>query len=147
MSIFEDLYIYGKNAFVLIQYRVLNFFLKSEKRNEKKSILFINTGQIGDLMVSSLLLDNDDIFDNSRVYFLIKDKYLELFKEYYGKVEIIGYNYQRYKWSIFFKIKFIKYLHSLKLSKCYNVTSARGILNDEMSLLSGADEVYCLCCL
>ena len=144
MNNLSDIKYYFKNAFVLIQYRVLQFFLKSKKSNEKKSVLFINTGQIGDLMVSSIILDNDDIFDDSKVYFLIKEKYLELFNDYHGKVEIIGYNYLKYKWSIFYKIKFIKYLHSLKLSKWFNVTSARGILNDEMSLLSGANEVYCL---
>ncbi|MFC2093350.1 glycosyltransferase family 9 protein [Bacteroidota bacterium] len=144
MSIVDDIYCYCKNSFVLIQYKVLIFFLKSKKSNEKKSILFINTGQIGDLMVSSLILDNDEVFGDVNVYLIIKQKYLDLFQDYKGKVKIIVYNYKKYKWSFFYKIKFLNYLQSLNSEKCFNVTSARGMLNDEMSLLSGASEVYCL---
>ena len=139
-----DIKYYLKNTFSLIVYKILKIFFKRKKNSKKKDILFINTGQIGDLIVSSLILDNDEVFDDVNVYFLIKQKYLELFQDYKGMVNVIGYNYRKYKWSIFYKIKFIKYLHSLHLSKCYNVTSARGIINDEMSLLSGANEVYCL---
>ena len=136
--------IYINNTIAFLIFNILKFFIKKIRSYKSDSLLFINTGQIGDLMVSSMILDNDDIFDDSKVYFLIKDEYLELFNDYNGKVNIVGYNYLKYKWSIFYKIKFIKYLHSLKLSNCFNVTSARGILNDEMSLLSGAGEVYCL---
>ena len=136
--------IYINNTIALIIYNVLKLIIKKKKNKQNDSLLFINTGQIGDLMVSSMILDNDNIFDASKIYFLIKEKYLELFNDYHGKVNIVGYNYLKYKWSIFYKLKFLKYLHSLNLSKCYNVTSARGILNDEMSLLSGAGEVYCL---
>lgn len=136
--------IYINNTIAFIIYNVLKLFFKRKRNDKCNSLLFINTGQIGDLMVSSLILDNDDVFINSKIYFLIKEQYLELFKDYNGEVKIIGYNYLKYKWSIFYKIKFIKYLHSLHLGKCYNLTSARGILNDEMSLLSGANEVYCL---
>ena len=138
------LQIYINNTIAFLIYNILKIFYRKKITNCNNSLLFINTGQIGDLMVSSIILDNDDIFDDSKVYFLIKEKYLKLFNDYDGNVEIIGYNYLKYKWSFFYKLKFLKYLHSLKLSKCFNVTSARGILNDEMSLLSGAGEVYCL---
>ena len=136
--------IYLNNSVAFSIYNVLKIFFKRGGANQCNSILFINTGQIGDLVVSSLILDNDDNFNTSKIHMLIKEQYLELFKDYNGKVKIVGYNYLKYKWSLIYKIKYIKFLHSLKLNKCYNVTSARGILNDEMSLLSGAREVYCL---
>lgn len=136
--------IYINNTIAFIIYNFLKLFIKKKKNIKSDSLLFINTGQIGDLMVSSMILDNDNLFEHLKVYFLIKDNYLELFEDYKGDVNVIGYNYSKYKWSLPYKIKFIKYLHSLNLGKCYNVTSARGILNDEMSLLSGANEVYCL---
>ena len=136
--------IYINNTIAFIIYKALKIFFKRKDANHSNSILFINTGQIGDLVISSLILDNDDIYNDLKVYFLIKEKYVELFKDYDGNVNIFGYNCLKYKWSLFYKIKFIKYLHSLKLSKCYNVTSARGILNDEMALLCGAKEIFCL---
>ena len=144
MNNLSDIKYYINNTVVIIFYLILKIFLKRIKSKKKRNILFINTGQIGNLVVSSLILDNDEVFDKVEVHFLIKKKYLELFRDYKGKVDIIGYNYIKYKWSFFYKIRFLKYLHSLKLSKCYNVTPTRGILNDEMSLLSGADEVCCL---
>ena len=135
--------IYLNNIIAFIIYNTLKIFLKSKKNSKCKNLLFINTSSIGDVVVSSVILENDHIFNNSNVYFLINEQYLDLFKYYSGKVKIIGFNYIKYKWSFFYKIKFIKFLHTLKLSKCYNVTSGRRILDDEVSLLSGANEVYC----
>ena len=89
-------------------------------------------------------MDNDDLFDDSDMYLLIREEYFDLFRNYKGKIRIIGFDYMKYKWSMIYKINFLKFLHSLKLSKCYNVTPCRGIRDDEISLLAGANEVYCL---
>ncbi len=112
---------------------------------KSNNILFINTGQIGDLIVSSIILENDQVFEgNERIVFVVKNKYLQLFKSYNGKVEILGYNYIKYKFSLLYKYKFLMNLRHIGFRKCYNLTTARGILNDQMALLSGAEEIYCL---
>ena len=104
--------IYINNTIAFIIYHVLKLFIKKKRNDKSDSLLFINTGQIGDLMVSSIILDNDDISHDSKNYFLIKEKYLEIFNDYDGNMEIIGYNYLKYKWSLFYKIRFLKFFRS-----------------------------------
>lgn len=129
------------DLFILVILRLLlkPFFAKSN------NILFINTGQIGDLIVSSIILENDIVFEGKgEIVFVVKDQYLQLFKNYNGKVKILGYNYIKYKYSLLYKYKFLMNLRHIGFKKCYNLTTARGILNDQMALLSGAEEIYCL---
>lgn len=111
----------------------------------KNTLMFLNTGFIGDLLVSSVLCENDQLFDKySRVVFIIKKEYLTLFSNYSGKIRFIGYNYKKYKYSFIYKYSFLSYLRSFGFEKVFNLTAARGILSEEITLLSGAVEKYCL---
>ena len=140
MTIFDHI----KNYSELVIFFFLKLILPTSNPNIK-SILFINTGEIGDLLVSSLLLENQDIFDNyKKVQFLIKDKYLELLKNYNGKVKIIGYNKKKYKSSLIYKCKLLSKLRNENFGKCVHLTAARGILNEEITHLVGAKEVIAL---
>ena len=133
------------NSFSFIIFSTIKIFFPQQKTNEN-NILFINTGKIGDLIVTSILLENDDIFNNDfNVYLLIKQQYYPLFEKYSGKINIISYKYDSYKWSLFYRIKLLKKLNKLKIEKCFNITSARGMLNDEISLLCGANNIYTTC--
>ncbi len=112
---------------------------------KKNYLLLINTGQIGDLIVSSILLENPDIFNEYKnVHFLIRDQYLELFKDYSGKVKFISYNYKNYKFSLSYKYKTLMKLRKCGFETCIHLTAARGILNEEMTHLVGAKEVIAL---
>ncbi len=134
-----------KNIIGYIEYLVLKIIFFNSKRKSENNILFINTGQIGDLIVFSIILENDLVFEGKgEIVFVVKDQYLQLFKNYNGKVEILGYNYSKYKFSLLYKYKFLINLRHIGFRKCYNLTTARGILNDQMALLSGAEEIYCL---
>lgn len=135
---------YTKNYTELILFFILKFFLpKIYKRNN--SFLLINTGEIGDLLVSSVLLENPEILKNyDKIQFLIKEQYLELFKNYNGKVEFIGYNYKKYKFSIIYKFKLLSKLREEGFEKCIHLTAARGILNEEITHLVGAKETITL---
>lgn len=134
-----------KNIIGYIEYLVLKVILFNSKRKSENNILFINTGQIGDLIVSSIILENDQVFEGKgKIIFVVKDQYLQLLKNYNGKVEILGYNYSKYKFSLLYKYKFLINLRHIGFRRCYNLTTARGILNDQMALLSGAEEIYCL---
>jgi ADP-heptose:LPS heptosyltransferase len=75
----------------------------------------------------------------------MKQEYFSLFNNYKGKVNILTYNYNKYKFSIFYRIKLLKKLNSLNLNTVFNITAARGILNDEITLLSGARRKYTTC--
>lgn len=113
--------------------------------HQNNSLLLINTGEIGDLVISSILLENSDIFsDYIKVQFLIKEQYLELFQDYNGKVEFIGYNYHKYKYSFFYKFKFLSKLRKEGFNICIHLTAARGILNEEITHLVGASEIIAL---
>jgi len=127
---------------------ILFFFLKTilPKNNlQKNTLLLINTGEIGDLIISSVLLENPDIFSNyEKVHFLIKEQYLELFKNYTGKVEFLGYNYKKYKFSLLYKLKVLTMLRKEGFETCIHLTAARGILNEEITHLVGSKEVITL---
>lgn len=141
----SNIHIYINNFIAFLIFSVLNLFLRKREYEYSKSILFINSGQIGDLLVSSILLENEDHFDNfNSLYFLIKDEYLELFENYKGRFKIIGYNPYLYKYFIPYKLKLLFFLRKKNFYKCINLTSARGIINDELSILAGAKEVFCL---
>ncbi|MBI1937276.1 MAG: glycosyltransferase family 9 protein [Ignavibacteriales bacterium] len=106
--------------------------------------MFMNTGSLGDVIISTMILGNEKLFDESlKLFMLIKNEYTGLLKNYNGRAKVICLQSSHYKWNPFYRIKFLKQLHSLNLSLCCNLTSARGISSDEIALLSGAQKVYC----
>jgi len=112
--------------------------------NHKKGILFINTGTLGDVVITSLLLDNINILEKKdEIFLVIKKEYSDLFKDYNSKIKIVYFEQKKYKWSFTYRIKFLRQLCSYKIKLCVNLTSARGISSDEIALLSGAETVWC----
>lgn len=135
-------FFYFKNSISYLIFSCLKpFFLR--KGSKAKRILFINTGQIGDLLISSTIFLNVHLFKDYEVFFLVKEKYRELYNDYNGPIKLITWNYLRYKFNLFYRINFLRQLKSLGFELCVNLTSARGMINDELSLLSGAVKVYC----
>lgn len=136
--------IYTNNFIAYSIFKTLIFFKKEVTGDYQKNVIFINAGQIGDLMVSSLLIENEDNLPPDYNFYLVyKDDFSELFKNYNGRFNLIPYNYFQYKFNPVYKINFLNKLKNLKSSQCYNLTAARGILVDEMALLSGSNEIYC----
>ena len=136
------IYISNTIAFLIFKLLSLRFVGRS---NKGESVLFINTGNLGDIVISTLILENEDkIIGYQDIYLLIKEEFADLLKNYKGKVKIIKWNYSKYKWSLRRRIIFLRYFNSLNLRTCYNLTSARGITCDELALLSGAQEKFCL---
>jgi heptosyltransferase-1 len=122
--------------------------LKFNRKNPKykqKNLLLINSGQIGDLIISSIILENPEfLIGYAKVIFLIKNEYLELFKDYNGSIEVRGYDYFKYKYNLIYKIRLLHSLTDIGFNKSINLSAARGILNDEITLLVNAEEYYCL---
>lgn len=139
------LYIYLKNTAAFIIFLFIKFIVKNKRANNHQNILFINTGQIGDLVISTLFFVNDDLFDQEKeIYFLVKKKYSDLFTNYNGRVKIIYWDHTHYRYSFWYRVKFITRLQKLDLELAVNLTTAHGPLNDELTILSGALEKLCL---
>lgn len=139
----STLLIYLNNLLAYLTFRMLRFFFPVSNA-KGKNILFINTGQIGDVTISSLLLENESHLPVDKTYFLlVRENYLSVFDDYNGVFKILPINEEKYKSNLKYKLKLIKKLRGLSLEKCYNLTSARGVRNDEIALLTGASEVYC----
>ncbi len=135
---------YIKNYSELLIWYFLKLLLPKSETNGNSLLLF-NSGRMGDLVVSSIMLENPESFDKfKKVYFLIKNQYLELFEDYNGKVKIIGYNYKKYKYSIIYKYKFLSMLRGVGFNTCINLTAARGILNEEIVHLTNANNIITL---
>jgi ADP-heptose:LPS heptosyltransferase len=134
-----------KNIVSLLNFFFLKFFFWKKSNPGNKNIIFYNSEKIGDLIVSSLILENDDFFPGDvDIYFLIKENFYPLFKNYSGKIKIMTYNYKKYKWFLPYRFAFLKHLRNLNIDKFYNLTPARGMLNDEISLLSGSNMIYAI---
>ena len=133
-----------KNFIGFTIFKMLKHYLVLSNNNSK-NLLFINTGQIGDLIISSLIFKNADIlkkkYDN--IYFLLKYEFAELFKDE-NKINFIQWNYKKYKYNIIYRIKFLLNLRKLNIIDTFNLTAARGITVDELSLLSGGKNIFAL---
>lgn len=133
--------VFMKNYIEIVIFIFMKIILP-KKKGKLNSLLFINTGYLGDLIVSSVILENSNIFEKyDRVDFVLKKQYLEIFSNYHGKVNFIGYNYVKYKYSLICKYKFLSSLRENRYSTCVHLTPLRGILNEELTHLSGASEL------
>lgn len=145
--------IYLLNIFIRNYLSFIAFFLYKKfitikaKTNirQNNTILFFNSGQYGDLLISSIIIENEEHLPNNCNYlFLIKEGYKNLFEGYKGKFEIITYNISKYRYSIKYKIDLIKRINSIGIKKLYNLTASRGILTEELCYLINANEKYAL---
>lgn len=139
-------YLHLKNYFSFILFILVKPFISSKNiRINNKTILFFNNGQIGDLLVSSIILENEDLLPKSFKYvFLIKEEYLSLFKNYKGLFEIKTYNLSEYRFNIKYKLNLINELNNLGIAKFFNLCAARGILTEEFSYFIKSDEKIAL---
>lgn len=139
------LWIYFKNICSLFLFYLLSVTIRKQRNSNTKNILFINTGQIGDLIITTTLIVNENLFDpKSAIYLLIRDEYKNLFESYKGKIQFIDWNRSIYKRSLIYRYHILRKLNKLNLCTAVNLTTARGPINDELTLLSGAVNKYCL---
>ena len=137
----ENKIIYLKS---LIDFFILKtgLLFSSFVRNSK-ILLFINSGQLGDVIISSKILESEFFFDDyDYIYMLIQEEYLNLLEDYKGNIIIIGYNNFQFKYNYFYRIWLILKLRKLKISTVYNLTSARPTWNDSLALGIGAKRVF-----
>lgn len=142
-KIFSNSFLFLKNLISYLVLCQLRLFLKNYNNKEYKNTLFVNTGQIGDLIVTSLIFENEDLLpENRNYYFLFKLSYKDLFSNYSGKAKIIFYDYKKYRYSFLYRYRLLLRLRRTGFKTAYSITATRGPLNDELVLLSGAERKY-----
>ena len=123
---------------------LLTFRLLYWGRSKSQNTLFINTGNIGDLIISGKILEvlgNSENDEN--YYFLVNEKQLELFHNYNGKVRLLGLDVTAFKYNLIYRIGFLTELKNKNIGTVYNLTSVRTTWNDILALAIGATNVYC----
>jgi len=140
----NKLIIYLNNTIAFLLFSSLRLFLR--KKYSGNNILFINTGQIGDLMISTVVLNNIGRMNckEHSVYFLLRKEYNELYNGFAKDINVIDWNYKKYKYNLFYRIHFLIQVRRLSFKYCFNLTAARGVTVDELALLSGASKIYAL---
>ncbi len=131
------------NIYVYFTFKILSLLFHKNNSKHRNSFLIINTGFLGDVIITSLFMENEEKFEHySKIYYLFINQHKELFKEYSGKGCILYLNLKRYRYDIFYKIIMIIKLRKLSLKYAINVSAARGFTNDSLTLFSGALEKY-----
>ncbi|MCK9424621.1 MAG: hypothetical protein M0Q21_01125 [Ignavibacteriaceae bacterium] len=127
----------------LISLLILPFLAKKNQVLLNRA-LFINTMKLGDLEISLKFLiqfQESNLFQEH--YLLLDSRYIDLLKSLRINIRLIPWNRKSYKYNIFYRIKFIKILRRYSFLTAYNISQERGILNDELTLLSGANKKIC----
>lgn len=126
----------------LITILLLPFLVKNN--NISQSYLFINSLNLGDLIISlKFLAQHKKKFPFNAHCILINSKYVDLFKLISLDYEIIPWDKKRYKYNIFYRINLINSLRKRGFSTAYNISQERGILNDELTLMIGCKNKIC----
>lgn len=136
--------IYLNNFIAFIIFKAISIFYKRTK-SPSQNLIFINTGQLGDVIISSLIIENEHLFpDDQKIFMVFRYEYSGVFSLSSSKIKVIPWNYKKYKWNIFYRIYFLNLLKRTNAKECYNLTSARGITCDELALLSGANKIFAI---
>lgn len=140
----ENLRIRTNNIIAISIFRILSIYFGRIK-NDSKILLFINTRLLGDLIISSIIFNNEQELAKiyKKIYFLIDKKYSDLFKEYNGSIEIIKWNNKKYKYNLFYRLVFLNMIKKYKIGEVINVGFTRKIIEDEITLLTGAMKKRC----
>lgn len=131
------------SALLFHLYKII--FALSYKKKDSSSLLLVNLGLIGDIIISSIIFENESKFKKySKITYLIYDKYIDLFSSYDGNIDIIGVSKAKFKYSLIYKYKFLKKLRNAEYGTSVNLTAGRAISSDTLTLLSGANITYAL---
>ncbi len=125
----------------IINYFFLRVFLFTHKTKNSNgnNLLLIETGGVGDIVISSIVLQDNTFYNKfNKVFFLVKDEFSDLFSDYLGSIKILSVNENKFKYNLFYRLAFIYKLRQLKLHTSVNITSARLMWNETISLCNGA---------
>ncbi len=126
---------------IILLLKNILFFLHYKNSS---NILFVNDGKLGDLIASSMIIENEIYFKAQSLYLVVNSNYSSLFKKYKGNFNIIYFSKKKFKYSFIYRICFILKLNFFKFEEVYNISPSRGFINEEITFLSGAKKMYSL---
>lgn len=119
--------------------REIVFNYDNVKNSFSRKILCINTEKIGDAIMSLDFINSIAKSNNyNRCYYLVQDYLCPLLNRVETGCILIPWNKRKYKYNIGYRLNFLKKLRSLKFHSAINLSPERGVVNDELTLLSGA---------
>ena len=122
----------------LLSFLIIPFFRRKHKTCSDR-ILIINTEKLGDLIISSDFLYSLRLKNkNTRFHLLLNESYHELFNWSALGYSAIPINKKKYRYNPIYRIRLIKKVRNNKYKTVINITQERGMINDELSLTSGA---------
>jgi ADP-heptose:LPS heptosyltransferase len=113
-------------------------FRKPDKFNN--SLLVINTEKLGDLVLAAdflISLRNKNKYENYDL--LVPEDYISLFDWKEINYNPITINKTKYRYNFYYRFDFIKQIRQKKYLHVINITQERGMINEELTLLSGAE--------
>ncbi len=119
-------------------------FSPNGNSHSRKKILFVNLGKIGDAVISSVILTNENIFPKTcDVVLLLQEQTRELFEAYKGKVKILFVDKKKYRLNLIYRYSILKFFRELRFTEVYNFSFSRISIDDEISLIaSNGSKVY-----
>lgn len=140
-----------KNILLLINNCIsftLLFILKIIIRKNIRAsdrILFIHTAGFGDLLFSSCLIERSNELSYKDVFFLVKKEHHDLFEDYTGSIRFIFIDYEKYRYNLFYRIRFQYMLKNLRIKEAFLLNMNRNITDDCIALNSAALSIIALC--
>ncbi len=135
--------IYFNNFISLLLLFIYKIILPNPKKGN--SLLLINTGQIGDLIISSVILRNSKYILNNydNIYFIAKEEYSILI-ENFKNIKVISWNRKNFNLNPVYRYKFLTVIRNLGINTSINLTAARGVSSDTLALLSGGKKIIAI---
>lgn len=124
-----------KQLIAALSYLFLSFIKNSNNEGGEKK-LFVEMGNIGDILIKIFALNTLD----SNNLFLIRTEFKDLFHKSKLNKQIIFIDLQKYKYNLFYKLSFLNSMNNYHIKTIINLTAARTITVEELTLLIPAEE-------
>jgi len=132
-----QLFYYLKNLVAFLLFELLLRIFNRRKRIKNNSVLFVQLGRLGDVILSTSIFSNSNLLNgNSKYYFLTSSYFEPLFNNYRGKIQFIYLNVRKYRWNLFYRIKFLKKVTKLNANMILNFSFSRISIDDEISIIA-----------
>lgn len=107
--------------------------------------MFVNDGKLGDVVVSSIIIENEFLFEKEKLYFIFSNKYEKLFVNYLGKSEIIFLDSTKFKYNINYRMNFMRKIQKFNVKSVYNISPSRGFVNEYITYFTFSKNKYSFC--
>jgi ADP-heptose:LPS heptosyltransferase len=125
----------------LLSFLIIPFFRKKHSTFNDK-ILIINTEKLGDLIISSDFLYSLSLKNKAtHFHILLNEYYQDLFNWSVLGFSPLSINKNKYRYNLIYRFRIILAVRRNKYKAVINITQERGMINDELSLVSGAKKI------